>query len=304
MQVSPHVRRAAWGVVVLVALGVAGAAPAASPAPPAQKRALHGIGAAAARGQLDPAAAGADRTLVNRAATLVRNLPKGRAAVVAAQLEQVAALASRYSTPRALTLFSQLRMNLQWFARRGPPADGTDITDVQGVVYRYFADRGFEFHPLANASALDNAASSHDVDSTRLLAQALVDRGIAQPHGGVGWEYEFGFSGGRPPWLSGMAQAVFAQAFARASTLLGDPALMAEARAAFRTIPGRLVRSLPAGPWIRLYSFNRIAVLNAQLQSVVSLSEYAGASDDATAAALAAALQRSALAELPRFDTG
>ena len=295
------VQRLLIGVAALVLTGAASASP---PPLPAQKAALNGIRAAAGRGQLDPATAGKDRTLVSRAASLIGNLPTGRAAVIAAQLGQVGALAARYSTPRALTLFGQLQVNEQWFAKRGPPAGGTDITGADGVVYRYFAGEGFEFHPLANASALDNAASAHDDRATQTLAQALVARAITQPHAGVAWEYEFRFEGGRPPWTSGMAQAVFAQAFSRASNLLGDPSLMAEARAAFRAIPGRLVRSLPAGPWIRLYSFNRTVVLNAQLQSIVSLSEYAGASDDASAAALAAALQRSALTELPQFDTG
>ncbi len=304
MQVSRSLRRPGPRVVLLVGLALADAARASPPPLPAQRLALDGIRAAAGRGQLDPATAGKDRTLVNRAVALIRDLPKQRAALIAAQLQQVAALARRFSTPRALTLFGQLQANEQWLAQRAPPPDGTDVTGADGVVYRYFVDRGFEFHPLANASALDNAAAARDTTATQALAQALVARAITQPNGGLAWEYEFPYDGGRPPWLSGMAQAVFAQAFARASVLLGDAELMAEARAAFRAIPGRLVRSLPAGPWIRLYSFNRSVVLNAQLQSIVSLSEYAGASDDAAAGALADALERTALAELPRFDTG
>ena len=35
------------------------------------------------------------------------------------------------------------------------PAPKTDITDADGVVYRYFAGRCFEFHPLANFGALN-----------------------------------------------------------------------------------------------------------------------------------------------------
>src|SRR5579862_6668954 len=295
------VRRLLIGVVALV---LTGAAPASPGLLPAQKRALAGIEAAAGRGQLDPATAAADRTLVNRAVSLIRNLPSGRALVMADQLDQVSAQAARFSTPRALTLFGQLQVNEQWLSRRGLPPDGTDTTDAQGVVYRFFVNRGFEFHPLANASALDNAASAHETTDTQTLAQALIERAIRQPNGGLGWEYEFSYAGGHPPWLSGMAQSVFAQAFARASTLLGDPTLMTDARAAFRTIPGHLVQQLPAGPWIRLYGFNNNVVLNAQLQSTISLSEYAAASNDSTAAALAAAMERAAVTNLPRFDAG
>jgi hypothetical protein len=290
-------------LIGVIALTLAGAAPAA-PLPPAQQQALAGITASAGRGQLDPATAGKDRTLVNRAAALAHDLPAARAGYLAAQLDEVAAQAKRLSTPRALTLFGQLQANEQWFAKQAAPRGTMDITDAQGVVYRFFPHRGFEFHPLANASALDNAASAHDTTATQTLAQALVSRGIPQTGNGIGWEYEFDYNAGRAPWLSGMAQAVFAQAFARASTLLGDSSLMAEARGAFRAIPGRLVQQLPTGPWIRLYGFNHDVVLNAQLQAIVSLSEYADASDDAAGSRLADALQQAALTELPRFDTG
>ena len=69
------------------------------------------------------------------------------------------------------------------------------------------------------------------------------------------WEYQFRFGGGRPPWASGMAQAVAAQALARSSALLADPNLGAAAVRAFASVPPFLL-SLPSGPWIRLYGFN------------------------------------------------
>ena len=53
-------------------------------------------------------------------------------------------------------------------------------------------------------------------------------------------------------------------------------------------IPGHLLTSVPAGPWIRLYSFQSTAVLNAQLQSVISLASYAADSEDAAAAGASA----------------
>jgi D-glucuronyl C5-epimerase C-terminus len=58
------------------------------------------------------------------------------------------------------------------------------------------------------------------------------------------------------------------------------------------------------GPWIRLYSFSALTVLNAQLQAIVSLQDYATATGDTAAASLAAQLEESAIALLPRFDTG
>ena len=82
-----------------------------------------------------------------------------------------------------------------------------------------------------------------------------------------------------------MAQAVMAQAFSRTETLTGDPSDTETARAAFRAIPRALVRQLPSGPWIRLYSFDGTPVLNAQLQSAISVGDYATATGDPEAAA-------------------
>ena len=127
-----------------------------------------------------------------------------------------------------------------------------------------------------------------------------------QRGGGIGWEYDFPFSGGRAPWLSGMAQAVAAQAFSRAATTVPEEATtyMNEATAAFRVIPKRLMTSVAAGPWIRLYAFSSLTVLNAQLQATISLEAYATASGDAQAQTLATRMQNAAAASLGRFDTG
>jgi len=116
------------------------------------------------------------------------------------------------------------------------------------------------------------------------LATALIARAVPRS-GGVAWEYYFPYGGGRAPWVSGMAQAVAAQAFSRAASLVTDASttLSHNADLAFATVP-RLTTKVAAGPWIRLYSFSSMAVLNAQLQSVLSLETYATASDDAAAA--------------------
>ena len=120
------------------------------------------------------------------------------------------------------------------------------------------------------------------------------------------WEYEFPFaSGTAPPWTSGMAQAVAAQALARAGDLLSDPTLLDAADAAYEAVPGLLSPSSPAKPWIALYSFDRTPVLNAQLQAALSVGDYAAISGDPLAAdALADRLTAAAEAMLPRFDTG
>jgi hypothetical protein len=293
-------------VVVAAALLFAAAAPAAPRPVPGEQAALASVRKAAKAGRLDPQTAATDRKEILRAARLIRGLPFTRHRYVQSALEQVAAVGSRLTAPRALAVFGQLRANDDWFARRAAPAASTDITDADGIVYRFFTDQGFEFHPLANFGALNARVAAKDVPGAQRLADALAARGIHGPGGSLSWEYYFHFEGGRPPWTSGMAQAVAAQAFARAALLVSDESAtyLADARAAYLAIPGRLTTKLPAGPWIRLYSFRTVAVLNAQLQSVLSLQSYANHAGDSAAAALATQMEQAAAASLARFDTG
>jgi hypothetical protein len=271
-----------------------------------QKQALKALAKAVAAGHVSGADASADRAEIARAAGLIRGLPAARGRPIAVALGQIAALGGKLTAPRAVAVFGQLKANDDYFAKHYPPAAKTDVTDADGIVYRYFAGRCLEFHPLANFGALNAHIAAKDVAATQLLADALVARGVYQPGGGIGWEYDFDYANGRAPWLSGMAQAVAAQAFARAAALVTDEtaAFTKEATAAYRAISPRLLTKVPAGPWIRLYSFDPTPVLNAQLQTVISLQSYAQATGDAQAAAFATRMQSVAATTLARFDTG
>ena len=299
--------RAVLGVcaIVVAASTVVGASPARRPAPP-EKLILAAIARQAALGHLDAATAAYDRRLTGRTALLARRLPAARAGALRSQLAQAAAIAPRLTAPRALAIFGQLEANDDWFARHGPPAPQTDIRDADGVLYRYFAGTGFEFHPLGNFGALNALAAAGNIAGTARLADALLARGVPAAGGGTSWEYYFDYSGGAAPWTSGFAQAVAAQAFAHAASIdtADSAAFLAAARSAYRAIPGRLVRETLFGPWIELYSFNRALVLNAQLQSVISLAAYAKATSDAGAASLATGLENAAARALPSFTSG
>jgi hypothetical protein len=288
-------------VVAVVALAFAGAAPAAS-VTALERTALAKLKRAPVSAQTKTSA----RAEIARAAHLIRTLPNGRSYHILVALQEVASFRDALTEPRALALYGALRANDDYFAKHWAPADSTDIVGADGVVYRYFGGHCFRFHPLANFGVLNARATSGDVEGTQELADALVARGVYQQGGGIGWEYDFPFSGGRAPWLSGMAQAVAAQAFSRAATTIPEEATtyMNEATAAFRVIPKRLMTSVAAGPWIRLYAFSSLTVLNAQLQATISLQAYATASGDAQAQTLAARMQSAAAASLGRFDTG
>jgi hypothetical protein len=293
-------RRAAVGVAAAVALLVPSAAHATAAHDAALAR--KGITHAVAKRWVKPPDAYRYRSAVTRALRDVKTLPKLRGYVLASQLSQLSPFWDSYTSPRALALFSQLEVNLDYFETHGVPTTRVDVADDDGVVYRWFPRLGLEFHPLANFGALNAAAAAEDVESTRVLADALLARAI--PRGSrLIWEYQFRFAGGQPPWASGMAQAVAAQALARAYALLQDPALSAAAVRAYASVPPFLL-PLANGPWIRLYGFNSQIVLNAQLQTILSLLEYAQTSGDAEASTLAAQLSASAQALFPRFDTG
>jgi hypothetical protein len=265
--------------------------------------AKRGIARAAARGWIRPPEARRYRADVYLAQHGIRFLPKLRGYVLESQLAQVSGIWDSYISPRATALFSQLRENVDYLSTHRLPRRTVDVRGDDGVVYRWFPGKGLEFHPLANFSRLNTLTMQRNADGTRQLADALLARAIPR-HGSLLWEYSFPYGNGRPPWASGLAQAVAAQALSRAAALLGDDSLLLAAEKAYRAIPGKLALQLSTGPWVRLYGFNGEIVLNAQLQAILSLKDYADATDDARAAAYVQRLLGAARGLFPRFDTG
>jgi len=239
--------------------------------------------------------AAAYRAILSRSTGVWSKLPGSRGTNLAAVLHDVARQWQSYIAPRAMALFGMLDTNTRYLGSDPMPRDGADILDADGVVYRAFAGHGLQFHPLANFARLNRLVALNSSTDAAYLAAALIGRAV--PRGGAYvWEYYFPFAGGYPPWTSGMVQAVAARAFAAD----GDAFV---ARRAYLAIPS-LVAPLPAGPWIRLYSFSNTAVLNAQLQSAVSLASYAQLNQDPSATTLARRLLETADTLFPRFDTG
>jgi hypothetical protein len=272
----------------------------------AEKAALAHLKSAHAAGRIDATTTNDVRAEIARAAHLIRTLPNGRGYHIQVALEEAASFREALTLPRVLELYGALKANDDFFSKHWAPEDLTDIVGSDGVVYRYFGGYCFRFHPLANFGVLNARIASGDVEGTQQLADALIQRGVYQKGGGIAWEYDFSFGGGKAPWISGMAQSVAAQAFAGAAALVTDrtTAYMNEARGAERVIPKHLLTNVAAGPWIKLYAFSSLVVLNAQLQSTLSLQAYATASGDTAAGALAKRMANAAYASLPRFDTG
>lgn len=256
--------------------------------------ARDGIARATAKGWMTADQAATYREIIVRAAATRRKVDWDRRSNLGGVLHDVAAQRRAYKPPRAFALFWMLDFNAGYLASNPMPPGGTDVRDEDGVVYRAVAGHGLQFHPLANFGrliALVNAGRQTDAE---VLAASLLDRAV-QIGPALTWEYYFPY-GGAAPWTSGMVQAVAAKALAATGSMI-------EAHEAFLAIPA-LTSYLPAGPWIRLYSFSRDVVLNAQLQAVLSLYGYADLAQNEAAKTLADRMLAAADRLFPRFDTG
>jgi hypothetical protein len=156
---------------------------------------------------------------------------------------------------------------------------------------------------LLSFAVLNNLVLQQRCGAARRLASTLLARAV---HSGDAayWDYGFSFNGSPVPWRSGFAQAVGAQALARAGVMLRDPALTAAAAGAFRGLRRSLLIPLAGGYWIREYGFTGQVILNAQLQSIISLDSYAAVAGSAAGRRLADQLAVATQRLLPSFDLG
>jgi hypothetical protein len=127
--------------------------------------------------------------------------------------------------------------------------------------------------------------------------------------GGLTWEYYFHFDGGSPPWTSAMSQGTGIEALTRAFKAFKDSSylqLAHSALAVFTRAPGTGV-AVPTSRGTRYvqYTFTpSTEIINAFLQALIGLYDYAQASGDPLAQRLFAAGDAEARWEVPHFDTG
>jgi D-glucuronyl C5-epimerase-like protein len=302
-------------------------APGLAPAPASPKvRAARGPSVksaiATARRRKQISAASARRYLrIYSAARHARSRVSGRnrseLSSVISVLEGMAAH-RRLTGSRMPALFLQLSRNRAfWRGYRGVSAGARVAFKGSPVVFQYYPGQGLQFQPLANFGMANGMITkcrrrpkACDRPGIKRLLDDLV--GLRSKRGNfVTWEYYFHFGGGTPPWTSGMSSATAIQALARGSarSILNDRSYLRVARRAL----GVFKRRPPVGVRIRsgrgahylIYSFApRERVLNAFLQSIIGLFDYAKVADDRAARALWKAGDRAARRELPRYDTG
>jgi hypothetical protein len=210
---------------------------------------------------------------------------------------------------RLPALFETLRRNRAWWSS-GPLLRNGARVSFQGsrLVWQYYAGEGLQIQWLGTFGKVNGLWQGGYLASLR----ETVDEALAlaaQRAGGIAWEYLFDFDGGRPPWVSGLAQGTAVQAIARAGVLLDEPAYTAAAKSAlgvFREAPPSGVRvATPAGAHYLIYSFAPgLRVLNAFTQAVNGLHDYAELTADPEGSALFAAGEAQLRSELPAYDTG
>jgi len=259
----------------------------------------------------------------------VEDLPGRRAKELGVIVDGVQRLADRglLSASRMEPAFLMLRENTRLWRTAKLPGNGDRRTVADGaVVLQYYDGRGWQLQPLATWGQINAlaarclAASQSREDGERTCPQqrkrlrerldTMLD--LAVPRGGryPAWEYFFPYSGGSPPWVSGMSQATAAQALARAGSALDEDSYRDEARevlGAFEHRPplGVAVSGPDDGDHYALYSVQPdLRVLNAELQAVLALRDVTTLTGDTTARELYLRGDRAVRATLGRYDTG
>ncbi len=232
-----------------------------------------------------------------------------------------------FNPSRLPVLFLTLDRNRQWW-NTGPLLSSGQRVEFTGsqLVWEYYPGQGIELTVLGTFGKADGmyTAGPSQYSAMRSLLAEMIPLAVKRS-GNLVWEYYFYFDGGRPPWVSAMAQGTGLEALTRAYKAFGRgsrkptgggspvtaPAtnylqIAHRALSIFSVAPPVGVRVGTAlGARYLQYSFAPgVDIINAFLQSLIGLYDYAHVSGDGQAAALFAAGDRQARAELPQFDTG
>jgi D-glucuronyl C5-epimerase C-terminus len=292
----------------------AAAAKATKKAPkPPQKTVASELKRLSSSGAITAAQYATYNSSFNAALSSEHRLRGTRATELEAVIENLhnVAAAGQLTPGRLPALFLTLNMNRQWWTT-GPLLSSGQYVEFSGsqLVWEYYAGQGIELQVLATfgkADGLYTGGPSDYAEMQQVLSQIIplaVNRA-----GGLVWEYYFRFDGGVPPWTSAMSQGTGIEALTRAYQAFHDPnylTLAHEALPVFTAPPPVGVR-VPTSTGARYvqYTFAPNAlILNAFLQSLIGLYDYAQVSQDPLATQLFAAGNTEAQAEVPQFDTG
>jgi len=211
---------------------------------------------------------------------------------------------------RLTTAFETVARNRQWWTSGTLLGYGQRVGFAGSrLVWQSYPGQGLQIQWLGTFGKANGLflSGDHDPELRELLDEVVPH--AAPRAGGLAWESWFWFDGGRPPWASALGQGTAIQALSRGAVRLSNPAYFDTARAAlgiFRTAPPQGVRvDRPAGPHYLIYSFApRLRVLNAFVQALNGLHDFAALANDDEGRALFATGEAELRAEIPGYDTG
>jgi D-glucuronyl C5-epimerase C-terminus len=221
------------------------------------------------------------------------------------------AAAHELTASRLPAIVATLNANRRWWTTGSLLASGARVEFAGSQLeWEYYPGQGIQLQVLGTfgkANGLYTAGAAHYPAMKQLLAEMIPL--ASQRAGGLAWEYYFNWDGGTPPWTSAMSQATGLEALSRAYQATKDPYYLhiaAEALPLFSQPPpeGVQVRT-PRGVRFLQYTFAPgLSIINAFLQTLIGLDDYAQVSGNQTAATLFAEGNREAQWELPSFNTG
>jgi hypothetical protein len=298
-------------------LAIAAALVAAAPAA-AKPTVSATVDAAVAAGAVPPEQGAAYKATYTQARRTLRDLPPDRERELRGAMAVVEGLVKRRELPAARmpAAFLQLGRNVEWWSANGPPrstpeSGGLPRVTFPGdpIVLQWYRGQGLAIQWLATFGKANALWAAKRTDELRLLLDRAAALAGRRGDGLLAWEYLFRFADGRAPWVSSIAQGTGIQAYTRGAQLLGNPGYLEVARQALGVFEARPPTGVAVpshgGRHYLLYSFApRMRVLNAFLQALVGIRDFAQATGDGRAQRLFALGDRAARRELRRYDTG
>jgi D-glucuronyl C5-epimerase C-terminus len=244
---------------------------------------------------------------------LVGNLsgtPATELGAVIANLDEIAGN-GQLTASRLPALFLTLERNREWWASGVTPAtyERVEFTGDQRV-WEYYPGQGIELQVLGTFGKADGLYSAGRAQYSALKKLVGEMLPLAAHRGrGLTWEYYFHFDGGSMPWTSAMSQGTAIEALTRTFKATRDRAYLTKAHHALRIFTlapsvGVAVKTRRGARYVQYTFAPEESILNAFLQSLIGLYDYARIGGDPLASRLFAAGDAEARAEVPRFDTG
>jgi len=263
-------------------------------------------------GELGAATADGYRKTYSSAKATLKKLSGVRRVQLKAVLANVDATAAGglFIPSRLPAVFLTLQRNRAWWSASPLPFAGQRVTFAPSqIVWQFYPGQGWQIQWLGTfgkANALW-MVRTRDGDLRALLDEAL---GLAtQRAGGITFEYLFHFDGGRPPWVSGLAQGTGLSALSRGAVRLKDTKYFDAARSALGIFkvppPSGVLDKTRAGAHYLQYSYApKLHIANGFAQALNGLHDFATLANDEEGRSLFSAGEAELRAELPAFDTG